>query len=103
MITDLPIDLIADVRNAVGESPLWDTKTQCLYWVDIPARTLFEWNAASAAIRTRRLAEMGACIAPASGGGFAAGMQSGLFHLRPQADGSMASRSLASVVACSAR
>ncbi|MDW3688806.1 hypothetical protein RA280_45265 [Cupriavidus sp. CV2] len=40
MITDLPIDLIADVRNAVGESPLWDTKTQCLYWVDIPARTL---------------------------------------------------------------
>ncbi|MES2011244.1 MAG: SMP-30/gluconolactonase/LRE family protein [Pseudomonadota bacterium] len=97
MITDSPIDLIADVRNAVGESPFWDTQTQCLYWSDIPARTLFEWRAANAAIRTWQLPEMAGCIAPASAGGFVAGMQSGLFHLQPQPDGSLASRGLASV------
>jgi len=41
-------ELVVDARNAVGESPVWHGDEQALYWVDIPARALCRWNAATA-------------------------------------------------------
>ena len=32
--------LILDARNATGESPVWSTEQQALYWVDIPENRL---------------------------------------------------------------
>src|SRR3546814_4137532 len=39
-------ELIADLRCATGESPVWVAAEQALYWVDIPHRELLRWNAA---------------------------------------------------------
>jgi sugar lactone lactonase YvrE len=91
------IDLVADTRNTVGESPFWDAPTQSLYWVDIPAGKVFQWNSHDGTVQAWQAPEMIACIAPAAGGGFVAGMESGIFHVQLQPDGTAAARKLATV------
>ena len=94
-----PAELIFDARNGVGESPVWHVGEQALYWVDIPARRLSRWVAASAQLSHWEAPEMLACIASlGSAGGWIAGMESGFFALQPQPDGSLDCTRLASVV-----
>ncbi|RZI96155.1 MAG: SMP-30/gluconolactonase/LRE family protein [Variovorax sp.] len=90
-------ELVVDARNATGESPVWRSDEQALYWVDIPARRLHRWSADGHA---QWLAgEMLACIAPRADapGAWIAGMESGVFSVRPQADGTLAAEALTSV------
>ena len=35
------VDLLYDVRAHLGEGPVWDTRTQTLYWLDILSRCIF--------------------------------------------------------------
>jgi len=90
-------ELVVDARCGTGESPVWSMAEQALYWVDIPGRALHRWSAAG---HTHWIgAEMPACIAPRADlpGSWIAGMESGLFSLRPQDDGSFAATRLAEV------
>jgi len=79
-------ELVADTRCAVGESPVWDQRDQRLYWVDIDAATIYRMEP-DGAIRAWRMAEKIGCIAPHSGGGWIAAMQSTIrrLHLRDEA------------------
>ena len=90
-------ELVLDARNAVGESPVWHTAEQALYWVDIPARTLNRWALASASLSTWQAPEMLACVAATSAGRWIAGMESGIFELSPQPDGQLGFTRLAAV------
>lgn len=90
-------ELIVDARNATGESPVWNTAEQALYWVDIPAGRLYRWSAATGQTQSWQAEEMLACIALHPAGGWLAGMQSGIFHLQPQDDGSLKAERLAQV------
>ena len=90
-------ELVVDARNAVGESPVWHGGEQALYWVDIEARALHRWSAGGHARWTAD--ERLACIAPRADlpGAWIAGMESGLFSLRPQADGTLAAERLGGI------
>ena len=88
-------ELIVDARNGTGESPVWHPTEQALYWVDIPARQLHRWQP-DGAHHTWQGDEMLACIARTEQG-WIAGMESGIFALETQADGSLDSRLLNSV------
>lgn len=90
-------ELIVDARNATGESPVWNAAEQALYWVDIPAGRLHRWSMADGQTQNWQAGEMLACLAMHPSGGWLAGMQSGLFHLRPQDDGGIRSECLARV------
>lgn len=91
-------ELILDARNTVGESPVWDIQQQALYWADIPARRLHCWNAADATSQSWLGDEVLACIARRDDGkGWIGAMQSGIFNLQPQPDGTLNSSLLASV------
>lgn len=91
-------ELVVDAKNGVGESPVWRAGEQALYWVDIPARKLCRWEATSSKVRFWDAPEMLACIAPLSPyGDWVAGMETGVFALQPQADGTMRSALLAPV------
>jgi sugar lactone lactonase YvrE len=94
----MPAELVLDARNATGESPVWHTGEQALYWVDIPARTLNRWHPGEGHAQWTAN-EMIACIAPRADlpGEWIAGMESGLFSLKPQADGTLAATPLARV------
>ncbi len=91
-------ELLVDSRNATGESPVWHVGEQALYWVDIPARRLCRWQAATDDVTTWLAPEMLACIAlGGSPGRWVAGMESGVFELRVQANGGLHSRLLEKV------
>ena len=38
---------VAEVRNTLGEGPVWDDVTESLYWLDITQRTLFRFSPSS--------------------------------------------------------
>lgn len=103
MILALPMstqaELIVDACNAVGESPVWRPAEQALYWVDIPARRLCRWDAASAQASYWETPEMLACIAPMGNAGcWLAGMETGLFALTLKPDGTLACAPRAAVM-----
>lgn len=89
-------ELIVDARNGTGESPVWHAGEQALYWADIPARQLHRWQASDGAHQVWEGDEMLACIARA-GNGWVAGMEGGIFHVTPTADGRLDSRLLSPV------
>ncbi|WP_210668469.1 SMP-30/gluconolactonase/LRE family protein [Pseudomonas protegens] len=79
-------ELITDARNATGESPVWHPQENALYWVDIPAGRLHRWQPDG---QTHHWAadEMLGCIVRNQQGHWLGAMESGIFHLTPQADG----------------
>jgi sugar lactone lactonase YvrE len=92
-------ELIVDAKCGVGESPVWLAAEQALYWVDIPAQTLHRWDAQSTHTSHWQTPEMLACIAPAgTDGHWIAGMETGVFKLKPQADGTLRSARMSPVV-----
>ncbi|WP_288436294.1 SMP-30/gluconolactonase/LRE family protein [uncultured Pseudomonas sp.] len=86
-------ELLVDARNATGECPVWQVAEQALYWVDIPAKRLHRWTAAGALDSWSAL-EMLACIAAREGGGWLAGLESGLFALQAEASGQLSGERL---------
>lgn len=86
-------ELVLDARNGVGESPVWDAQRQCLFWVDIPGRALWCWNASSGRARQWATPEMTGCVALADGseatphGRWVAAMQTGVALLTPSESG----------------
>jgi sugar lactone lactonase YvrE len=90
-------ELILDARNAVGESPLWNASSQALYWVDIPAKALYRWKEGQS-VKTWHGSEMIGCMALHAGGGFIAAMETGIFHLQPQADNTLHETKLSSIM-----
>jgi sugar lactone lactonase YvrE len=100
VIEAMQAELIFDAQNAVGESPVWHAGEQALYWVDIPAKALHRWREADSkgqGVQTWHASEMIGCIAIHASGGWIAAMESGVFHLLPQADGSVIEKPLASI------
>jgi sugar lactone lactonase YvrE len=90
-------ELILDARNATGESPVWNAEEQALYWVDIPARRLHRWSPQDLSTKSWEAPEMLACIACYGDGSWLAGMESGLFRIQPQNNGTLATELLSSV------
>jgi sugar lactone lactonase YvrE len=78
-------ELLVDARHGTGESPVWHVGEQALYWVDIPARALWRWDAASGQLSSWLAPEMLACIAwGGHPGRWIAGMESGIFELQTE-------------------
>ena len=47
--TGQDIELILDVHDQIGESPLWSRSENALYWIDVKARALFRFEPADGA------------------------------------------------------
>ena len=71
-------------RAVLGEGPVWDDRTQTLYWVDIELGLLHSCNADGSAARSVFVGERVGCIAlRESQPGFIAGLQHGVAVLNP--------------------
>jgi len=91
----MTVEVLCDNRDAVGESPLWSTGERALYWVDIEGRRLRRWSAVNGLVTSWPTQERLACIALHAAGGLIAGMDTGLFHLRPNDDGTLGAERVA--------
>ncbi|HXE48560.1 MAG TPA: SMP-30/gluconolactonase/LRE family protein [Ramlibacter sp.] len=90
-------ELVFDARNAIGESPVWLASQQALYWVDIPARRLYEWDSATRHVRHWTAPEMIGSIAAHASGGWICAMETGVFHLHADSDGALRGPRVAAV------
>ncbi len=97
-MSEVPVELVVDARNIVGESPVWRAPEQALYWVDIPARKVFRWKMANQQVSVWNTPEMPGCIAFAGEAGhWVAGAESGIASIRLLEDGGLAFDRLAAV------
>lgn len=78
---------VLDFSAALGECPLWSVAEQALYFVDIKRCRIHRYDPATAALGTMELPEEVGCIGLAEGGGFIAGLRSGLWRI--DADGKL--------------
>lgn len=71
---------LADVPDRVGESPVWDVRAQCLWWVDIEGAFIRSCPfGANGAVRSWRMPERVGCIAlTAVPGQLIAAMETGI-------------------------
>ena len=77
-MTSVRFEPLLDARHAVAESPVWSAAQCALFWVDIPARQLWRWNAQDGTSRYWHLPEQEGCIAPADDGNWMCGLESGV-------------------------
>ena len=72
---------VLDFQAALGECPLWSVAEQVLYFVDIKRCRIHRFDPATGILGTMTLPEEVGCIGLAEGGGFIAGLRSGLWLL----------------------
>lgn len=80
-VTAMDFDVLCELRDRVGESPVWSVREQALYWVDIEGRAIRRFDWATRTVRTWLVAERIGCIALRKAGGLVAGMESGVFAI----------------------
>lgn len=68
--------------DALGESPFWHPREQCLYWVDIAGRRIRRLHPDSGRQDAWDLPQEPGCIAPAAGGGLVMGLRHGIYRAR---------------------
>jgi sugar lactone lactonase YvrE len=90
-------EILANLHDEVGESPLWSVAEQALWWVDINGRRLHRLDWATRGTQSWATPQRTGCIALHRDGGLVAAMEQALFHLQPRADGTLDAQPLAGV------
>ncbi|AUN29076.1 SMP-30/gluconolactonase/LRE family protein [Niveispirillum cyanobacteriorum] len=75
------------LRTRLGECPVWDGGAGILSFVDIQGRQLHRYHPADGALSSLELPEHPGCVVPLAGGGYVAGMRTGIYRL--DADGTV--------------
>jgi sugar lactone lactonase YvrE len=85
---DLSVECVLDVRDTVGESPVWSAREGTLYWVDILAAKVQRWDPVSDKHETWQLPAAVGSIGLREKGGLVLAMRTG-FHLFDPATGEL--------------
>jgi sugar lactone lactonase YvrE len=78
---------VLDVRAALGESPLWDSRANVLWWVDIPRGELHRFDPASGEDTVRAFAGPLSAVALRAGGGLLLALGAEVAAFDPEAGG----------------
>jgi sugar lactone lactonase YvrE len=73
-----PVRRAVDVRNVIGESPLWSGQEQALYWVDIPCGLVYRWHPRSGARFQWQMPSAVGSIGLRAGGGLVVALRTGI-------------------------
>lgn len=74
-------ELVVDSRSVLGEGPVWNAETRCVYWVDITGKRLHTFHVDSGKHEERALpCKISSFAFKESGGAVAAG-EGGFYHL----------------------
>lgn len=80
MMMDTEPRLVWDVEAELGEGPVWVERDQALWFTDIKRRRVHRFDPATRERRSWDSPEQIGFLLPREGGGFVAGLQSGLHH-----------------------
>lgn len=84
MLSDSEFRLVCDSRSQLGESPVWSEAEQVLYFVDIRGPSINRFDPATRELQRFMQSEDIGCIGLVKGGGFIAGLRSGIWRLDAQ-------------------
>ncbi|RYZ83887.1 MAG: SMP-30/gluconolactonase/LRE family protein [Proteobacteria bacterium] len=73
------IEIVADVKTRLGESPVWSSEEQRLYWVDILRKRIYRSTEFGAEVRCWVTPSEVGCLGLRKSGGAVLGLQTG-FH-----------------------
>ncbi len=79
-----PLTCVADIRAALGESPVWDADAQRLWWVDILGRRLWCLDTPHGTTRHWMLPDIVGSIALCADGHIALALASGIYGFHPE-------------------
>lgn len=83
----MEIFTVIDLKTTLGESPLWDEPTQCLWWADSFEGKLFRKNYSEALVRAWDVREkVGSFALTADGRGAVVALESGLYRFDLEKD-----------------
>ena len=68
-------------RNQIGESPVWSSTENSLYWVDVEGGPVQRWNASDQSVKQWDVGEAVGCIGLRKRGGLVGARRSGFFFL----------------------
>ncbi|MDG2034507.1 MAG: SMP-30/gluconolactonase/LRE family protein, partial [Rhodospirillales bacterium] len=74
---------LADTRDSLGESPLWDPTTESLFWVDINRRLIHRFNPSTGEITDWACKTEPGCLGRADNGRLVAGLRDGFYFFTP--------------------
>ncbi|MFC6487461.1 SMP-30/gluconolactonase/LRE family protein [Nitratireductor sp. GCM10026969] len=77
----MAFETVLDARAALGECPVWSIREEVLWWVDIEAPSLNRFDPEAGVNTAIPMDENIGCIGLRDGGGFIAGLRSGLWLL----------------------
>ena len=78
----LTVESVLEIPCELGESPRWDEKEQCLYFVDITGQKLHRYYPETNTHSFRSFNEPVACVAVSKDGGLVIAMQSGIYFIK---------------------
>lgn len=81
---DIQIRCIADTKCILGEGPVWDEKSQALFWVDILENKIYRYDSLSASVDWWETPEHVGFLILKEEDGLIAGLKSGLHHIALQ-------------------
>jgi len=87
--------VIAAGPDRVGESPVWDTRLQALWWVDIESHRVRRWTQCTGELKDWTLPERIGCIALAEDGPVIAALEGRIVAATLGEDGSVSLSELA--------
>ncbi|MBP7338881.1 SMP-30/gluconolactonase/LRE family protein [Niveispirillum sp.] len=76
---------VLPLRTRLGECPVWNAATATLSFIDIPGKQLHRYRPDAGTLSSRDLPENPGCVVPLAGGGYVAGLRTGIYRL--DADG----------------
>ena len=80
-------ELVVDVRNKLGEGPLWVAREQKLYWLDITGKQVFRYDPVTTLTRCFDVEPAITVLGMRQGGGFVAGTVDGFAFWDPAQPG----------------
>jgi sugar lactone lactonase YvrE len=80
-------ELVWDLGAELGEGALWSPSERAVWFVDIKKRQVHRWDAGAGERRSWDAPEQVGFVAPTAGGGWVAGLQSGLHRFDPETGG----------------
>ena len=75
------LQLVTDALSVLGESPLWDDRNRCLYYVDINGKRLRRVELPSVKISDTALPEQPGCVVLDVDGNACLGMETGIYKI----------------------
>jgi sugar lactone lactonase YvrE len=84
---DERVACVWDVAAELGEGPVWSAREQALWFVDIKGKQILRFSAATGEVRSWVAPSNPGFLAPLAGGGWLAGLKTGLHRFDPDSSG----------------